>query len=283
MMGGRGRRTSPLENLIELASRLPWWVGCTLAVVSFVVLHSLSGIELAQPTGLEQIGTHAGKRMVVTMAFFGQFILPLAFGLGSLVSVVRGIKQRGRYAAVKGQSDPGALFDMTWQQFEGLVAEFFRRQGYTVVQTGGDGPDGGVDLVLTRDNDRYLVQCKQWKAYKVGVQTVRELYGIMAASGAAGGFLITAGEFTEEAKKFAQGLNIQMFNGPRLQRMIREMQEPASQEPPSAYASTREPDPVCPSCGRAMVKRIARKGSHSGREFWGCSGFPRCRQTFPLV
>ena len=69
---------------------------------------------------------------------------------------------------------------MSSREFEGLVAEAFRQQGYRVVERGGDGPDGGVDLELHMGSDKYLVQCKQWKSQKVGVAIVRELYGVMA-------------------------------------------------------------------------------------------------------
>jgi restriction system protein len=51
----------------------------------------------------------------------------------------------------------------------------------------------------TARSSSFLVQCKQWKAFKVGVQVVRELYGLMAAHGAAGGFVVTSGRFTDEA------------------------------------------------------------------------------------
>jgi Restriction endonuclease len=47
--------------------------------------------------------------------------------------------------------------------------------------------------------ERFLVQCAQWRAFKVGVDVVRELYGVMAAKGAAGGFVVTSGKFTDDA------------------------------------------------------------------------------------
>ena len=37
--------------------------------------------------------------------------------------------------------------------------------------------------------------------------------------------------------------------------------------------------PACPRCKRPMVLRKARKGSLSGSQFWGCSGYPECRAT----
>ena len=50
---------------------------------------------------------------------------------------------------------------MIWREFEMLVGEAFRLQGYQVVETGGGGADGGVDLVLRKDRETFLVQCKQ--------------------------------------------------------------------------------------------------------------------------
>jgi restriction system protein len=34
------------------------------------------------------------------------------------------------------------------------------------------GPDGGVDLQLKKDGNRFLVQCKQWRTQKVGVNDI---------------------------------------------------------------------------------------------------------------
>lgn len=33
----------------------------------------------------------------------------------------------------------------------------------------------------------------------------------------------------------------------------------------------------CPKCGGSMVLRKAKRGANAGREFWGCSGYPKCR------
>lgn len=37
--------------------------------------------------------------------------------------------------------------------------------------------------------------------------------------------------------------------------------------------------PECPICGKPMLKRTQRKGTMQGREFWGCSDYPRCNGT----
>jgi restriction endonuclease Mrr len=48
-------------------------------------------------------------------------------------------------------------------EFEWLVGEVFRREGWAVEETGSqDGPDGNIDLRLTKAGARFIVQCKRW-------------------------------------------------------------------------------------------------------------------------
>ena len=51
---------------------------------------------------------------------------------------------------------------------------------------------------------------------------VRELYGVMAAKGAAGGFVVTSGSFTEEATAFAGGRNVTLVDGSKLFGLIQQ-------------------------------------------------------------
>lgn len=34
--------------------------------------------------------------------------------------------------------------------------------------------------------------------------------------------------------------------------------------------------PVCPKCGAHMIRRMQKRGSGQGREFWGCCNYPKC-------
>lgn len=159
-----------------------------------------------------------------------------------------------------------------------LTSEMFRRKGFAVIERGGNGPDGGVDLELRFDKDKYLVQCKQWKSQKVGVAIVRELYGVMAAEGAVGGFVIASGEFTDDAKNFAEGRAIELVATDQLLHLIGSTAsgDTTSSAPASGTA------PVCPTCSATMVARVAKKGASAGQRFWGCSRYPACRGTRPL-
>jgi restriction system protein len=109
-----------------------------------------------------------------------------------------------------------AIASMSWRDFERLVGETFRRQGFMVTGFGGHAPDGGVDLGLAKNGRRFLVQCKHWRKREVGVTVVRELNGVIAAQRAHGGFIVTAGQFTREAREFSDSCAITLIDGPAL-------------------------------------------------------------------
>jgi len=266
------KKTSPLEDLIEIAALLPWWVGVGLAILAYALLHPIASAEIVVPTQAGQMGQFAGKQLFKTFATIGQYLLPFAFLIGAGVSAWRR-HRRGRLAdEAAGNPAAGALNGMSWKEFEMLVGEAFRRRGFGVTETGGGGADGGIDLMLAKDGEKFLVQCKQWRAFMVGVNVVRELYGVMAAQGAAGGYVVTSGQFTQEAKDFASGRNITLMDGAALHALLGGVQTtPVRKEPIGDGA------PACPKCGSVMVKRVARQSANAGNEFWGCTHFPACR------
>lgn len=40
--------------------------------------------------------------------------------------------------------------------------------------------------------------------------------------------------------------------------------------------------PLCPKCGKPMLRRLQKKGQQQGREFWGCSDYPKCDGLRPI-
>jgi restriction system protein len=263
------RKQSTAEDLIDLVAMLPWWAGVALAVVAYVWLHQIAVAPTPTLASTAQMGTFVVGQFGKTLAMFGQYLLPFICLCGAGVSAYGRAKRSRLLVDVAQNSAAGALDGMTWNEFELLVGEAFRRKGYSVTETGGGGADGGVDLDLSREGERFLVQCKQWKAFKVGVATVRELYGVMAARGAAGGYVVTSGQFTAEARDFAAGRNINLIDGPALRALIGGVKP--------APAAKQAEVPACPQCGSSMVRRTAKRGANAGGSFWGCSKYPACR------
>lgn len=274
-----GRRRGELALLMEVASGWNWKVSAFLVPFTFCACHVAATVTEhvrapATPAGLAPIvivqGIHASAVLL-------QYVFPIIFLFSALASFIRRSRSSELLEGVR--NDPRAdLAALSWLEFEALVGEGFRHRGFEVEQRGGSTPDGGVDLAMARGRERFLVQCKQWRAQRIGVSVVRELYGVMAAEHVAGGYVVTSGFFTRDAKEFAAGRNIELIDGRALQALLREGQDslkPIDSTPPSrAYAPQA---PICPKCSAAMVLRTAKRGSHAGRSFWGCRHYPRCR------
>ena len=217
-----------------------------------------------------------------------QFSIAYAFPLTLIAAVIGLVAEADKYkrrALLATQSSLETLKAMTWQDFELLVGEAYRRQGYAVEEKGGSGPDGGVDLILRRDGQTALVQCKRWKQAKVSAPTVRELRGAVARDRASRGIFVTCGQFTQDARAEAQGQPpLELVDGPALLALVKQGQgKPAlAQERPVAVSNLPAAPPICPKCGEPMLKRTARSGANAGSEFWGCPSYPRCRGTRPL-
>lgn len=278
----RAKKSSFLDDVIDLLALLPWWICLALAAVSFIYLRSLASEPLLTSGQAIDVARHA-----LINAFFkvAQYLVPViclaAAGMGYFARAHR----RALLEDVRAASAVNALECMSWREFEMLVGEAFRRQGFTVVELGGDGPDGGVDLVLKKNGGNHFVQCKQWKSVSVGVDIVRQHFGVMAAHGAAGGMVVTSGRFTQAAVDFAKG-RVGLIDGPELFRLIQSVHSTAkppegrerSMEAPSGPPLPSEHDaPRCPHCDGPMTLRTARKGASAGSSFWGCRNFPSCR------
>lgn len=276
----RRRRTSAFDDFITVLARLPWWVCLTIAVVAWLILHPIANSpvdtsRVVSPTDLSGV---VASQLLRTFAFVGQFLIPFACVLAAIGSVASRARRKKLLADVQAATQPGKAIDgLNWQQFEQLVGEAFRRQGYSITETGGNGPDDGIDLILRKDREKYLVQCKHWRALKVGVAVIREFLGAMAAEGAAGGFVVTSGRFTKEAEAFASGRNIQLVDGTVLKRWIAQHRNTTAQVESVVGEVQQGHEPSCPKCNATMVKRVAKRGANAGNTFWGCSAYPVCR------
>ena len=276
----RRKRSGALDDLFAIAAKAPWQVSAGLAVVSFLLLHAIAAQEPTAVTSTKDLGAVAARTMFTTLASIGQFVVPLIF-IGGAVAGFFAQRRRSELVATVATSDStSALNSMTWSEFEALVQEAFRLRGYSVRRLGGEGPDGGVDLILERAGEKILVQCKQWRAYRVGVGVVRELYGAMAAQGVASGIVVTSGTFTQEALEFAAGRSVRLIAGDELHDLIRKAKAatPRPARAPQASAGSVS-TPRCPRCGGPMVLRQAKKGTNAGSAFYGCSKYPACRGT----
>jgi restriction system protein len=215
----------------------------------------------------------------------GALLAPLAWlvlGCCWLAGVLSYLGARRRRAFLETRTTLDSLAAGGWRQFEQLVGDAFRRQGYDVEETGLGGADGGIDLILRMRGRRVLVQCKQWRRQQVGVSVVREMAGLLAHHGADAVKIVCIGTFTRDAEAFARGKPIDLIGGVELLELLQASRRtdnlprpPHSRlEPVLAPPEASEQASQCPRCGSALVQRTNRG---TGQQFFGCSQFPRCR------
>lgn len=169
---------------------------------------------------------------------------------------------------------PALLGVLEWKRFEILVELYFRETGVRAERT-CIGADGGVDVKLYRPGQERpfsYVQCKAWASWRVDVKAVRELFGVMAADGIAEGVFATTGEFTSEARAFADG-KLLLLDGAGIIARFNQLTPVARQRILSAVTEGDYTTPTCPSCD---IKMVFRDG---GNPSWGCRNFPRCSNT----
>lgn len=125
-------------------------------------------------------------------------------------------------AASAAEAPGGTSGGLSATGFQHMVAEAFRRRGYRViVRKGGPDLNASADLILEHDGQRYFVQCGLWKTGQVGVLAIRKLHAHVQAAGVDGGYIVTTGSFTAEARRLARESGIVPVDGVQLRHLMR--------------------------------------------------------------
>jgi len=90
------------------------------------------------------------------------------------------------------------------------------------------------------------------------------------------GVLVSSGRFTQEARDFAAQQRIRLVEGTELLAGIAALAPERAAELLKVATEGEFLTPTCPACD---VKMISRRSTHEGRKYWGCPGYPACKQT----
>lgn len=253
------------EELVKISSVLPWWLTVGIATLLFIFV----------PFGVPGSAGSLAPEQVTSMllqVFFGAFFkyfIPLALFIGGIINLFKRGKSAWLFKSISSHGAQETLRRLSWKDFEFLISEYFKKEGYQVDLIDAQGADGGVDIRLYKGSELHLVQCKHYKAWKVSVKVVRELYGVMTAEDAVGGYVVTTGRFTKEAIAFASDKQIELIDGAQLEKILDNDTARAVME-----QNDDKEEGICPQCGNKLVIRSGSRG-----KFWGCSTFPKCRFT----
>lgn len=96
-------------------------------------------------------------------------------------------------------------YSLNGREFEEQITEMYTLLGYDA-ELSNKGADGGVDIVLHKNNKLIAVQCKAYKGHKVTLPIVRDLYGVLHSGGYDEGHIVTLEGLTKPATEFCQSI-----------------------------------------------------------------------------
>jgi restriction endonuclease len=216
------------------------------------------GLGLALP-----LLTDASTKLLISLNFMGA-AFAWAITLAWLLPIVEGRLRRQLLEQTSGLRQLSAV------EFEHLVGELLRREGWRVEELGRHGaPDGNVDLRVRRGSRVVLVQCKRWESRQVGVDEVRKLGGVLMRENLArgSGALYTSSDFTPTAIAEAKKIGIALIDRHEL---LARLEAVGATELLNRSADAY----LCPECATPMVL------DHSPNGWWvrcprfreGCRG-----------
>ncbi len=109
---------------------------------------------------------------------------------------------------------PEFMLQLHHRKFEELIASIFRNKGYEVTLT-PPTRDGGKDIIALYKSpfghQMFIIECKRYnKENKVGVELVRNLYGVKTAERCTQGILVTTSTFSKYAIDFVKPLKYEL-------------------------------------------------------------------------
>jgi restriction system protein len=248
-----------VRGLLNGLVKFPWWGSMFLSAAVYAALFWVVPLIIE------------GQSLLRPLTPFAERMAPAAAFLMLISAAVSAYHQICKGWLLERPADVGAGEGPKRRQFESLVGEAFRRQGYMVLHRIEDGPGRGANIWLRKNGQVAFVQCKHWKARTVGVEAVRELSGIMATECVQNGIIVTCGSFTLDAVELARGSSIALIDGPRLMQLITFQQQSGYRQAEQEAAQTS------PRHGSGMVPRVAGKGPYGRKAIHVRLRSPECR------
>jgi len=212
-------RNSPFSDLWIILGRLPWWISLAFALLSWLLLNQYAASPLGTFNSNRTDGVLTAP-LFRQLAAYAQYLLPLAFGGLAALSVLSRWAERRQLQADLVETAEQRLQDMDWPTFRRLLEAGWRYKGFRLKGNSLPDSDGSCDLLLERGAEHYLVHCHYWRANRVKLAPLREFFNRIVAEGAEGGFVVTCGEFSDEARAFAIERQIELIDGARLERWL---------------------------------------------------------------
>ena len=117
------KRSSTADDFMDIVALLPWWAGCTLALVMYVMLHRVATQEMVANVTPGHLSDLMTQSICMGLATGGQYFVLLLCLAGAAMSAYRRHQRQTLVANVGNSKTADALDGISWQEFEMLVGE----------------------------------------------------------------------------------------------------------------------------------------------------------------
>ena len=107
------RKTTIAAELVELVALVPWWLGVTLAVISYVWMHAVATAPVIASPGAGQLSGALAGAVWKALATALQYIVPVICLAGAAVSAWRRHERQTLLARAANPSAIDGIFPPT--------------------------------------------------------------------------------------------------------------------------------------------------------------------------
>lgn len=185
--------------------RLRWWLP-PLAIALVIVAHA-EWMPVLGPR-LPIVEAHAGDiEQLAPLALRSLYLLVPLTLLAALWP--------GRAAHSRVQRP---VANLSAQELQDRVGQAFRVQGFGVHVRSLE--TDGADLLVVRNGERMLVQCRHWRRRQVDTEHLRALCGLIGREKAGGALFLTRGRLSVEAIRFVRDVPIVVMDEGELEELL---------------------------------------------------------------
>lgn len=189
-------------NIIDFLTQVPWWVYVTISASFYLVLNYL--VPYFEAQGVLFNETELSLSPVLAPVVALALLAPASFSL---------LKCNKKKKLHELREEIKLIQEVSWDQFKEMVAEAYKRSGYMFLGNGPFSSDPAVDLFMRKGANIYIIQCRYWRNRKLGIREVKKFQAILQKKQAVGGFLLTTGIFTREARHYCLSRPINLVDG----------------------------------------------------------------------
>lgn len=206
------------------------------------------------------------------LAFWAAGMLCLIAALGAVVA------HRWR-TNVLSHDNLQSIRRLSQKDFNHLVEEGFRHQGYLVQSSERFSSRAGIDLILRKSEKHILVLCRRDPEPRRQMAAVQELHTATATLQGGSGLLITCESVAPEVKVFAADQGIAVIEGSALLKLVERASgrifRPAMRREPH-FTTPLTAIPACTSCGGPMAPEGYDERGDGEQETWFCARGEGC-------